>query len=51
MKNQPLISNFIILIILCAGVIAGMLSLAEQAIFLVQAYMVTPAIAALITLA
>ena len=49
MKNQPLISYFIILIILCAAVIAGMLALAEQAVVLVQAYMLTPAIAAGIT--
>lgn len=49
MKNQPLISYFIFLITLCAGVITGMLALADQAVFLVQVYMLTPAIAAGIT--
>ncbi|HSQ27076.1 MAG TPA: CPBP family intramembrane glutamic endopeptidase [Anaerolineales bacterium] len=49
MKNRPLLFYFIILVILCVGMIAGMLALAEQTVFLVQAYMLTPAIAAIIT--
>lgn len=49
MKNRPLLSYFIILIILSSGLIAGMVALDEQAVFLVQAYMLTPAISALLT--
>lgn len=49
MKKHPLLAYFVLLVLLCAGMIAGMLSLGPQGIMLVQAYMLTPAIAALLT--
>ncbi|HID54442.1 MAG TPA: CPBP family intramembrane metalloprotease [Anaerolineae bacterium] len=48
MKNQPLLSYLVILTLLGAGVIAGMKALGPQGVALVQVYMLTPAIAALI---
>jgi hypothetical protein len=44
-----LIIYFVILIVLCAGFIIGAKSLGEQGAYLAQGYMMTPAIAALIT--
>lgn len=49
MKKQPLLAYFIILILLSAGIIAGVKSLGQPGIMLVQGYMLTPAIAAIIT--
>lgn len=49
MKKHPLLAYFVLLFLLCAGMVVGMLSLGSQGIVLVQAYMLTPAIAALLT--
>lgn len=49
MKKHPLLAYFVLLVLLCAGMVVGMLSLGPQGILLVQAYMLTPAIAALLT--
>jgi len=49
MKHKSLIAYFIILFILCAGFVVGARILGEQGAYLVQGYMLTPAVAALIT--
>lgn len=49
MKKHPLIAYFVLLTVLSGSMIAGMVSLGPQGIMLVQAYMLTPAIAALFT--
>ena len=49
MKQHPLLAYFVLLTLLSGGMILGMLSLGLQGIMLVQAYMLTPAIAALLT--
>lgn len=49
MKNKSLISYFILLIILCAGFIVGARMMGEEGVYLAGGYMLTPAIAALIT--
>lgn len=49
MNHKPLIAYFVILIILCAGFIVGAKMLGEQGMYLAQGYMLTPALAALIT--
>lgn len=49
MKKHPLVAYFVLLALLSGGMIVGMLSLGPQGIMLVQAYMLTPAIAALLT--
>src|SRR5574340_1163272 len=49
MKDHPLAAYFTILVLLCAGIIAGALALGKQGAYLAQGYMLTPAIAALIT--
>lgn len=49
MKHKSLIIYFVILIALCAAFIVGAKSLGEQGAYLAQGYMLTPAIAALIT--
>ena len=49
MKHKSLIAYFVILIILCAGFVVGERMLGKQSAYLVQGYMLTPAIAALIT--
>lgn len=49
MKKHPLLAYFILLTVLCAGAITGARSLGPQGVMLVQAYMLTPAIAAIIT--
>ncbi|MCC6499563.1 MAG: CPBP family intramembrane metalloprotease [Anaerolineales bacterium] len=49
MKHKPLIIYFIILITLCAGFIVGAKTLGEQGMYLAQGYMLTPALAALVT--
>jgi len=49
MKNRSLISYFMLLIILCAGFIIGARMMGEQGVYLAGGYMLTPAIAALIT--
>jgi len=48
MKKHPLIAYFVILSLLCAGFIAGIKMLAAQGMMLVQGYMLTPTLAALI---
>lgn len=49
MKNAPLITYFLILVLLCAAFIAGAKALGQQGAYLAQGYMLTPALAALIT--
>lgn len=49
MKNSPLMIYFAILIVLCGAFIAGAKALGQQGVYLAQGYMLTPAIAALIT--
>ncbi len=49
MQNKSLISYFIILIILCSAFIILMKFLGQSGAYLAQAYMLSPAIAALIT--
>jgi len=49
MKKHPLIAYFVLLSLLSGSTIVGMMSLGPQGIMLVQAYMLTPAIAALLT--
>lgn len=49
MKNKSLIVYFIILVILCAGLVLGARMLGQQGVYLAGGYMLTPAIAALIT--
>ena len=49
MKYKSLIAYFVILIILCAGFVIGTRILGKQGAYLAQGYMLTPAIAALIT--
>ena len=49
MNNRSLISYFILLIILCAGFVIGARMMGEQGVYLAGGYMLTPAIAALIT--
>ncbi len=49
MKNKSLWVYFVILTVLCAAFIAGARMLGQQGVFLAGGYMLTPAIAALIT--
>jgi len=49
MKKSPLAIYFIILFTLCAAVIIGAKTLGQQGAYLAQFYMLTPAIAAIIT--
>lgn len=49
MKHTSLIAYFVILVILCAGFVVGAGVMGKQGIYLAQGYMLTPAIAALIT--
>lgn len=49
MKHKSLIAYFVILFILCAGFVVGARIMGEQGAYLAQGYMITPAIAALIT--
>jgi len=49
MKHKSLVVYFIILVTLCAGFVLGARMLGEQGAYLAQGYMLTPAIAALIT--
>ena len=49
MKYKSLIAYFVILVILCAGFVIGTRILGKQGAYLAQGYMLTPAIAALIT--
>lgn len=49
MKHKSLITYFVILAILCTGFIMGAKALGEQGMYLAQGYMLTPAIAAIIT--
>ena len=49
MISKPLVSYFILLVLLCAGFIIGALMVGEQGVYLASGYMLTPAIAALIT--
>ena len=49
MKTKSLIIYFLLLIILCAGFIFGVKMMGEQGVYLAGGYMLTPAIAALIT--
>lgn len=49
MKKFPLLTYFIILIVLCAAFIAGAKVMGQQGVYLAQGYMLTPAVAALIT--
>ena len=49
MNNKPLISYFVLLVLLCAGFLIGARMMGEQGVYLAGGYMLTPAIAALIT--
>jgi len=49
MKHTSLIAYFVILAILCAGFVVGARIMGEQGAYLAQGYMMTPALAALIT--
>jgi membrane protease YdiL (CAAX protease family) len=49
MKKSPLTIYFVLLIIFCTAIILGAMSLGKLGAYLAQAYMLTPAIAALIT--
>lgn len=49
MNHKPLIAYFVILIILCIAFIVGAKMLGEQGMYLAQGYMLTPALAALVT--
>ncbi len=49
MKKHPLPVYFILLTLLCAGVVIGIKALGPQGVMLVQAYMLTPAIAAILS--
>ena len=49
MKARSLIIYFILLIILCAGFVIGARMMGERGVYLAGGYMLTPAIAALIT--
>jgi len=49
MKHKSLVIYFVTLTILCAAFIVGAKALGEQGMYLAQGYMVTPAIAAIIT--
>ncbi|MBK6644242.1 MAG: hypothetical protein IPG44_00580 [Anaerolineales bacterium] len=49
MKHKSLIAYFLILIALCAAFIVGAKMMGEQGMYLAQGYMLTPALAALIT--
>lgn len=48
-KNKSLMAYFVILIILCTGFVIGARMMGEQGAYLAQGYMLTPAIAALVT--
>ena len=49
MKHKSLIIYFVILTVLCAGFIVGAKALGQQGMYLAQGYMMSPAIAAIIT--
>ena len=49
MKNKPLFSYFVILSLLCAGFVIGARMMGQQGMYLASGYMLTPALAALIT--
>ena len=49
MKHKSLIIYFVILTILCMGFIVGAKALGQQGMYLAQGYMMSPAIAAIIT--
>jgi membrane protease YdiL (CAAX protease family) len=49
MKDKSLIAYSVILVILCTGFVVGARMMGEQGTYLAQGYMMTPAIAALIT--
>lgn len=49
MDHKPLTAYFLVLIALCAAFIVGAKMMGEQGMYLAQGYMLTPALAALIT--
>jgi len=49
MKHKSLVIYFVILTVLCAGFIVGAKALGQQGMYLAQGYMMSPAIAAIIT--
>lgn len=49
MNHKPLLAYFIILVLLCAGFIVGAKMMGEQGMVLAQGYMLTPALAAIVT--
>lgn len=49
MKHKSLVIYFVILVVLCAGFIVGAKMMGKQGMYLAQGYMMTPALAALIT--
>jgi hypothetical protein len=48
-RNRSLAVYFVLLVVLCASVIVGARLLGRQGVYLAQFYMLTPAVAALIT--
>jgi membrane protease YdiL (CAAX protease family) len=49
MKSKPIIAYFAILLALCAGFVVGARMLGERGAYLAQGYMLTPALAAILT--
>lgn len=49
MNTKPIVAYFVILIVLCSCFVVGARVLGEQSAYLAQGYMLTPAIAALLT--
>lgn len=49
MKHKSLVIYFVILVVLCAGFIVGAKMMGEQGMVLAQGYMMTPALATIIT--
>ncbi len=49
MQHKSLVIYFVILVILCAGFVVGARMMGEQGMYLAQGYMMTPALAAIVT--
>jgi hypothetical protein len=49
MKSKPLSVYFVILLAMCAAILVGVKMLGQQGAYLAQVYMLTPAIAAIVT--
>lgn len=49
MQHKSLVIYFVILVVLCAGFVVGARMMGEQGMYLAQGYMMTPALAAIVT--